>query len=109
MGATQSKSSGSVTACPCGKPGVVTTQPRLPNGTPFPISECGIVQSIRIGIGRYADDEVFWRSDGTRFFAEYHAHPQMRDGVVIGALVCFGLRYMGIRRGWRLPVAGPRE
>lgn len=32
-------------------------------------------------------------------------HPAM----VIGALVCFGLRYMGIRRGWRLPVAGPRE
>jgi hypothetical protein len=22
--------------CPCGKPGVVTTQPRLPDGTPFP-------------------------------------------------------------------------
>ncbi len=22
--------------CPCGKPGVVKTQPRLPNGTPFP-------------------------------------------------------------------------
>ncbi len=59
------------------------------NGTPFPISECGIVQSIRIGIGRYADDEVFWRSDGTRFFAEYHAHPQMRDGVVIGAVISF--------------------
>ena len=32
-------------------------------------------------------------------------HPAM----VLGALVCFGLRYMGIRRGWRLPVAGPRE
>jgi uncharacterized membrane protein YeiH len=29
--------------------------------------------------------------------------------MVLGALVCFGLRYMGIRRGWRLPVAGPRE
>ncbi|HHT14151.1 MAG TPA: DUF501 domain-containing protein, partial [Propionibacterium sp.] len=22
--------------CPCGKPGVVKTEPRLPNGTPFP-------------------------------------------------------------------------
>lgn len=29
-------------------------------------------------------------------------HPAM----VIGALLCFFLRYMGIRRGWRLPVAG---
>lgn len=26
-----------------------------------------------------------------------------------GALVCFGLRLMAIRRGWRLPVAGARE
>ena len=31
-------------------------------------------------------------------------HPAM----VVGALVCFGLRYMGIRSGWRLPVARPR-
>ena len=22
--------------CPCGRPGVVATEPRLPNGTPFP-------------------------------------------------------------------------
>ena len=26
---------------------------------------------------------------------------------VIGALLCFVLRYLAIRRGWRLPVAGP--
>ena len=32
-------------------------------------------------------------------------HPAM----VVGALLCFFLRYMGIRRGWRLPVAGRRE
>ena len=29
-------------------------------------------------------------------------HPAM----ALGALLCFFLRYMGIRRGWRLPVAG---
>ena len=29
-------------------------------------------------------------------------HPAM----IIGALLCFFLRYMGIRRGWRLPLAG---
>ncbi len=28
--------------------------------------------------------------------------------MVIGALACFGLRYMAIRHGWRLPVARPR-
>ncbi|WP_374249789.1 trimeric intracellular cation channel family protein [Thermomonas sp.] len=29
-------------------------------------------------------------------------HPAM----VLGALLCFGLRFMSIRRGWKLPVAG---
>jgi uncharacterized membrane protein YeiH len=29
--------------------------------------------------------------------------------MVLGALLCFGLRFMSIRRGWRLPVAEPRE
>lgn len=28
--------------------------------------------------------------------------------MVAGALACFGLRYMAIRHGWRLPVAKPR-
>lgn len=26
-------------------------------------------------------------------------------GVIVGAMLCFGLRMMGIRRGWGLPVA----
>jgi len=25
--------------------------------------------------------------------------------MIVGALLCFGLRFMAIRRGWRLPVA----
>ncbi|KGM57766.1 membrane protein [Lysobacter arseniciresistens ZS79] len=28
---------------------------------------------------------------------------------VVGAVLCFGLRYMAIRHGWRLPVAQPRD
>src|SRR5690348_7499975 len=28
---------------------------------------------------------------------------------IAGALLCFGLRFMAIRRGWQLPVAGRRE
>ena len=32
-------------------------------------------------------------------------HPAM----VVGALACFGLRWMALRHGWRLPVARPRE
>lgn len=33
----------------------------------------------------------------------------MAPVVVVGALLCFGLRYMAIRHGWRLPVAEHRE
>ena len=29
--------------------------------------------------------------------------------MVVGALACFGLRYMAIRHGWQLPVARPPE
>ncbi len=29
--------------------------------------------------------------------------------LLVGALLCFGLRFMAIRHGWRLPVAQPRE
>ena len=28
---------------------------------------------------------------------------------IVGAVLCFGLRFMAIRRGWRLPTAGKRE
>ena len=32
-----------------------------------------------------------------------------QPAMVVGALACFGLRWMALRHGWRLPVAGPRE
>ncbi len=34
--------------------------------------------------------------------------PQV-PAMVLGALLCFGLRFMSIRRGWKLPVAESRE
>jgi uncharacterized membrane protein YeiH len=36
------------------------------------------------------------------------ALPQL-PAMVVGALACFGLRYMSIRHGWRLPIAGQRN
>lgn len=36
-------------------------------------------------------------------------HLPQQPAMVIGALACFGLRYMALRHGWRLPVARPRE
>ena len=33
-------------------------------------------------------------------------HLPTPSGAIAGAVLCFGLRYVAIRRGWRLPVAG---
>lgn len=58
-------------------------------GTPFPIDECKIHRSIKQGKGFEADDEVFWRADGTSFDVEYHSYPKIKNGEVIGAVVTF--------------------
>ncbi len=57
--------------------------------TPIKIEECKIYQAFRQGKGFEADDEVFWRADGTFIEVEYHSYPQMRGGEAIGAVVNF--------------------
>ena len=59
------------------------------DGTHYPIEDCRIFQAFKEGVGRHVDDEVLWRSDGTSFPAEYSAYPQLRDGVVVGAVMTF--------------------
>jgi len=59
------------------------------DGTLFPFADCRILQSIRQGKGFEADDEVFWRADGSSFDVEYHSYPQIKDGKVIGAVITF--------------------
>lgn len=59
------------------------------DGFSFPIAECRIFQSIQKGKGFDADDEVFWKADGTSFDVEYHAYPQMKNGEVIGGVITF--------------------
>ena len=59
------------------------------DGTPFPIEECRILKSIRDGKGYEADDEVFWKADGSYFDVEYHSYPQMRNGKVVGGVITF--------------------
>ncbi len=41
-------------------------------------------------------------------FAEVAGWPRS-PAMVVGAVACFGLRYMAIRHGWQLPVARPPE
>jgi len=62
---------------------------KRPDGTPFPVEACRMIQAIRAGQNAHVDDEVFWRADGSSFQAEYWSHTQCRDGVLVGAVVSF--------------------
>lgn len=59
------------------------------DGSPMPLSECKICQSMIEGMGTHADDEVFWRADGGKIEVEYHSYPQLKKQEVIGAVVTF--------------------
>lgn len=59
------------------------------DGTQLNINECKILQSIMQGKGFEADDEVFWRADGTCFDVEYHSYPQISNGKIVGAVITF--------------------
>src|ERR1700746_356802 len=58
-------------------------------GTPFPIEECRVHGVIQTGEGVHADDEVFWRANGTSFPAEYWSYPQRKGEELVGAVVAF--------------------
>jgi len=58
-----------------------------PDGTPYPLEECPVVQASRRGEETHLQDEVMWRRDGTSFAAEYWSHPIYREGEFIGSVV----------------------
>ncbi len=59
------------------------------DGTSFPVEECGVHRVTRTGEGVHAEDEMFWRANGTSFPAEYWSYPQRRGEEVVGAVVAF--------------------
>jgi len=60
-----------------------------PDGSHYHSKDCKVYCSYREGKGIHADDEVFWRSDGTSFHVEYWAQPVIHDGVPMGAVTAF--------------------
>ena len=60
------------------------------DGSPYPQAECPIYATLRDGMARHVQDEVFWRKDGSSFPVEYISTP-MRDerGETIGTVVAF--------------------
>ena len=59
------------------------------DGTSFPVEKCGVHRVTRTGEGVHAEDEVFWRANGTNFPVEYWSYPQRRGEEVVGAVVAF--------------------
>jgi PAS domain S-box-containing protein len=60
------------------------------DGSAFPRDECPIHRSLRDGVTRRVDDEVFFRKDGSSFPVEYVCAPMKRaDGSIAGAVVTF--------------------
>ena len=57
------------------------------DGRHYPEADCPIFKAFRQGQPCRIDDEVFWRADGSAFFAEYTSHPIVEHGVVQGAVV----------------------
>jgi diguanylate cyclase (GGDEF)-like protein/PAS domain S-box-containing protein len=59
------------------------------DGTPLPLEECVLQRSIRHGGAQHIVGEVHWRCDGTCFPVEFWAHPMLRDGHPVGAVITF--------------------
>jgi len=59
------------------------------DGSHYPETECPIYQSLRDGIPRFNENEVFWCKDGTKFPVDYSSAPIVENGVIQGAVVVF--------------------
>lgn len=57
--------------------------------SPHPAAECAIRQGLLSRERTHADNEVFWRANGTWFPIEYWSYPVSRDGNHVGAVVTF--------------------
>src|SRR5580658_1885418 len=59
------------------------------DGAPYPIEDCRVYKAFQENVASHADDEAFWRADGSSFPVEYWSHPIRRGGNVVGSVVTF--------------------
>jgi len=61
-----------------------------PDGTAFPLSDCKILQGMgKKDGGLHGENELFWRADGTSFWAEYWSYPVLKGNEIVETLVTF--------------------
>ena len=59
------------------------------DGTPYPREECKAHHPVETNASLHADDEVFWRLDGTSFPVEFWSYPVLREKRVVGSVITF--------------------
>ncbi len=59
------------------------------DGSFYPAEECPIYATIKDGKVHSEKSELFWRKDGTSFFAEFMSNPIFEQGQLKGAVVTF--------------------
>ena len=59
------------------------------DGSTYHASECPVHATYKKGEVNYADDEVFWRKDGSSFCVEFTSTPILDNGELAGAVVVF--------------------
>jgi PAS domain S-box-containing protein len=72
-----------------GKPMHALVHHTRPDGSRYPRSECPIHGVMPNGDGVHAEDEVFWRKDGSSVPVEYWAYPIRSSENAIGSVVTF--------------------
>jgi PAS domain S-box-containing protein len=60
-----------------------------PNGDRYPLSECPMYESLRLGMSSRIRDEVLWKKDGTSFPAIYSSIPITEYGNIVGVVITF--------------------
>ncbi len=59
------------------------------DGSPYPRSDCPVLNVAQTGLPAHVVDEVFGRADGTVFPVEYWARPIFRESSIEGAVCTF--------------------
>jgi PAS domain S-box-containing protein len=59
------------------------------DGSPYPEKECPINATMRDGVVRRNESEVFWRKGGASFPVEYVSTPIRSNGAITGTVVVF--------------------
>ncbi|WP_424768706.1 PAS domain S-box protein [Paenibacillus sp. sgz302251] len=72
-----------------GKKHCETIQHTRADGSPYSFGESPIYKTIQDGLPRAANEEIFWRTDGSSFLVNYRITPIIDKGVTKGAVIVF--------------------